>query len=234
MRRVIAARMTQSLQQSAQLTAVQEVDLTQIAELRGRTKDRFRDIEGVSLTPLAFIARATLDALKRFPQFNASLDEACQNLTLHSHIHLGIAIDTPRGLVVPVIHNSEELSVRDLALNIARLAQRARAAELSADELTGSTFTITNIGAAGSLLDTPIINAPEVAILGTGAIQRLPRVDLDESGMESVAVRSVAYLPLTYDHRVIDGAVAGRFLADIVASLETTPWHTHVASYAAD
>jgi 2-oxoglutarate dehydrogenase E2 component (dihydrolipoamide succinyltransferase) len=234
MRRVIAARMTQSLQQSAQLTAVQEVDLTPIVEVRGRTKDRFRDIEGVSLTPLAFIARATLDALKRFPQFNASLDEACQNLTLHANIHLGIAMDTPRGLVVPVIHSAEELSVRDLALRIARLAQRARAAQLSADELTGSTFTITNIGAAGSLLDTPIINTPEVAILGTGAIQRLPRVHRDESGVESVAVRSVAYLPLTYDHRVIDGAVAGRFLADIIASLETTPWHSHVASYAAD
>ena len=226
--------MVESLQTSAQLTAVQEVDLSLVSDVRRQAKNEFRRVEGAGLTHLAFIARAVLDALRKFPQFNASLDESTQQVTYHPAVHLGVAVDTPGGLVAPVLRHADEMSVAQLAVRISQLAQQARANQLGPDELTGSTFTITNIGSAGSLLDTPIINPPEVAIIGTGAIRREPRVVADDVGAESITVRTVAYLPLTYDHRLIDGAQAGRFLSSVISSLEHDDWAAEVAAYRQD
>lgn len=231
LRRIIASRMVQSLQSSAQLTAVQEADLSAVTAIRDRVKDEFRRVEGVGLTHLAFFARATLDALREYPQLNASVDASTDQVTYHPSVHLGIAVDTPGGLLVPVVRDADDLTVPELAIHIARLAERARTHQATPDELTGSTFTLTNIGSAGSLLDTPIINQPEVAILGTGAIQRMARVLRAASGEETIAVRPVCYLPLTYDHRLIDGATAGRFLSDVVGKLERADWEHQLEGY---
>jgi 2-oxoglutarate dehydrogenase E2 component (dihydrolipoamide succinyltransferase) len=220
LRQVIAQRMTESLRVSAQLTTVQEVDVTRIARLRARAKAEFERREGVKLTYLPFFAKATVEALRQYPQLNASINEDSKEVTYHGAVHLAIAVDTPRGLLVPVIPNADELNIAGLARHIADLAARTRDNKVGPNELSGGTFTITNIGSSGALFDTPIINQPQVAILGTGAISKEPKVVAGPDGEDVVAVRSVCYLPLTYDHRLVDGADAGRFLTTIKQRLE--------------
>ena len=214
--------MSESLRETAQLTAVQEVDVTAIAKVRARVKDSFKQREGISLTYLPFFARALVEASVEFPQFNASLDLENNQIEYHASVHLGVAVDTPRGLMVPVIRNAEDMTVPELARAIADIAHRVRSGTIGPDELTGSTISLSNIGGAGSLTDTPILNFPEVAILGTGAVVRRPWVVAGADEEETIAVRSVCSLPLTYDHRLIDGADAGRFLTAIRRRLENT------------
>jgi pyruvate/2-oxoglutarate dehydrogenase complex dihydrolipoamide acyltransferase (E2) component len=219
LRRVIAQRMMDSLATSAQLTTVQEVDLGRVSALRARVKDNFRQRYGIGLSYLPFFAKATVEALRAFPAFNATLTSDDQ-VIYHRAIHLAVAVDTPRGLLVPVIRDADELSVAGLAKAIADLATRTRDNTIRADELTGGTFTVTNIGSVGTLFDTPIINQPQVAILATGAIMRRPAVVSTPDGEESIAIKPMCFLPLTYDHRLIDGADAGRFAAAVRARLE--------------
>lgn len=220
LRQVIAQRMNESLATSAQLTTVQEVDLTRIVRLRNRVKEDFKRREGANLTFLAFIAKATIEALKAFPSLNASISEDNKQVTYHGSVHMGIAVDTPRGLLVPVIKDADDLSLAGIAKKIADVAARTRDSKIGPDELSGGTFTITNIGSAGALFDTPIINQPQVAILGTGAISKEPKVVTGPEGDDVIAVRSVCFLPMTYDHRLVDGADAGRFLSAVKARLE--------------
>jgi 2-oxoglutarate dehydrogenase E2 component (dihydrolipoamide succinyltransferase) len=220
LRQVIAQRMTESLRVSAQLTTVQEVDVTRIARLRARAKAEFERREGVKLTYLPFFAKAVVEALRQYPQLNASIDGEGKEVTYHGSVHLGIAVDTPRGLLVPVVENADELNIAGLARHIADLAARTRDNKVGPKELQGGTFTITNIGSSGALFDTPIINQPQVAILGTGAISKQPKVVEGPDGEEVIAVRSVCFLPLTYDHRLVDGADAGRFVSAIRRRLE--------------
>jgi pyruvate dehydrogenase E2 component (dihydrolipoamide acetyltransferase) len=220
LRQIIAQRMTESLAVSAQLTSVQEVDVTRIVRLRQRAKLNFERNEGVKLTFLPFFAKAVIEALGAFPAFNASVSADGKSVTYHREVHLAVAVDTPRGLLVPVIPNAQHLGLGGLARKIADVADRARSNSIKADELSGGTFTITNIGSVGALFDTPIINQPQVAILATGAIFRRPAVIAGPDGEDQFAVRSVCYLPLTYDHRIIDGADAGRFVGAVRARLE--------------
>ncbi|MGQ0573722.1 MAG: 2-oxoglutarate dehydrogenase, E2 component, dihydrolipoamide succinyltransferase [Pseudonocardia sp.] len=220
LRQVIAERMTESLRVSAQLTTVQEVDVTRIARLRARAKGEFERREGVKLTFLPFFAKATVEALKQFPALNASIDADGKQVTYHASVHLAIAVDTPRGLLVPVVKGAEDLNIAGLAKRIADVAARTRESKIGPDELSGGTFTITNIGSAGALFDTPIINQPQVAILGTGKITKQPAVITGPDGDDVIAIRSVCYLPLTYDHRLVDGADAGRFVTAIRERLE--------------
>jgi 2-oxoglutarate dehydrogenase E2 component (dihydrolipoamide succinyltransferase) len=220
LRQVIAQRMTESLRVSAQLTTVQEVDVTHIARLRARAKAEFERREGVKLTFLPFFVKAAVEALKAFPQVNASINEETREVVYHGAVHMAIAVDTPRGLLVPVIKNAEDLNLAGLARRIADVAERTRSSKIGPDELSGGTFTVTNIGSAGALFDTPIINQPQVAILGTGKITKQPSVVTGPDGEDSIAIRSVCYLPLTYDHRLVDGADAGRFVSAIKARLE--------------
>ncbi|MBP2367186.1 2-oxoglutarate dehydrogenase, E2 component, dihydrolipoamide succinyltransferase [Pseudonocardia parietis] len=220
LRQVIAQRMSESLSISAQLTTVQEIDLTRIVKLRSRVKEDFKRREGANLTFLAFIVKATVEALKAFPSVNASISADAKQVTYHGAVHMGIAVDTPRGLLVPVIKDADDLSLAGIAKKIADVASRTRDAKIGPDELSGGTFTITNIGSAGALFDTPILNQPQVGILGTGAIVKEPKVITGPEGDDVIAVRSVCFLPLTYDHRLVDGADAGRFLSAIRARLE--------------
>jgi pyruvate dehydrogenase E2 component (dihydrolipoamide acetyltransferase) len=219
-RQLTAKKTRESLQATAQLTQTHEVDMTKIVALRARAKNKFAEREGVNLTYLPFIARAVIDALKLHPNVNASYNEETKEITYYDAEHLGFAVDTDQGLLSPVIHNAGDLSLAGLARAIADIAARARTGDLKPDELSGGTFTITNIGSQGALFDTPILVPPQAAMLGTGAIVKRPRVIVDESGNESIGVRSVCYLPLTYDHRLIDGADAGRFLTTIKRRLE--------------
>ncbi|ATY10541.1 2-oxoglutarate dehydrogenase, E2 component, dihydrolipoamide succinyltransferase [Amycolatopsis sp. AA4] len=219
-RQITATKTRESLQVSAQLTQVHEVDVTKIAKLRQRAKAAFKEREGVNLTFLPFFAKATVEALKQHPNVNASYNEDTKEITYHGAVHLGIAVDTERGLLSVVIHDAGELSLAGLAHRIADLAARARANQVKPDELTGGTFTITNIGSNGALFDTPIIVQPQSGMLGTGAVVKRPVVVSDADGNDTIAVRSMAYLPLTYDHRLVDGADAGRFLTTIKQRLE--------------
>lgn len=219
-RQITAAKTRESLQATAQLTQTHEVDMTRIVGLRARAKTAFAEREGVNLTFLPFIARAVIDALKAHPNINASYNEDSKEITYYDAEHLGFAVDTEQGLLSPVIHHAGDLSLAGLARAIADIAARARSGNLKPDELSGGTFTITNIGSQGALFDTPILVPPQAAMLGTGAIVKRPRVVVDEAGNESIGVRSVCYLPLTYDHRLIDGADAGRFLTTIKHRLE--------------
>jgi 2-oxoglutarate dehydrogenase E2 component (dihydrolipoamide succinyltransferase) len=219
-RQITATKTRQSLQATAQLTQTHEVDTTKIVGLRARAKAAFAEREGANLTFLPFIARAVIDALKIHPNINASYNEETKQITYYDAEHLGFAVDTDQGLLSPVIHNAGDLSLAGLARAIADIAARARSGSLKPDELSGGTFTITNIGSEGALFDTPILVPPQAAMLGTGAIVKRPRVVVDGVGNESVGVRSVCYLPLTYDHRLIDGADAGRFLTTIKHRLE--------------
>ncbi|WP_024876114.1 2-oxoglutarate dehydrogenase, E2 component, dihydrolipoamide succinyltransferase [Saccharomonospora piscinae] len=219
-RQITAVKTRESLQVSAQLTQVHEVDVTKIAQLRSRAKAAFREREGVNLTFLPFFAKATVEALKQHPNVNASYNEDTKEITYHGAVHLGVAVDTERGLLSVVIHDAGELSLAGLAHRISDLATRARNNKVTPDELTGGTFTITNIGSNGALFDTPIIVQPQSGMLGTGAVVKRPVVAADADGNDTIAVRSMAYLPLTYDHRLVDGADAGRFLTTIKQRLE--------------
>jgi pyruvate dehydrogenase E2 component (dihydrolipoamide acetyltransferase) len=219
-RQITANKTRESLQATAQLTQVHEVDMTRIVALRQKAKASFAEREGVNLTFLPFIARAVIDALKVHPNVNASYNEGAKEITYYDAEHLGFAVDTDQGLLSPVIHNAGDLSLAGLARAISDIAARARSGDLRPDELSGGTFTITNIGSQGALTDTPILVPPQAAMLGTGAIVKRPRVVVDETGNESIGVRSVCLLPLTYDHRLIDGADAGRFVTTIKHRLE--------------
>ena len=218
LRQVIAERMIDSLQTSAQLTTVVEVDVTRVAALRARAKNDFLAKNGTKLTFLPFFVQAATEALKAHPKINASVEG--KNVTYHDVEHVGIAVDTPRGLLVPVVKNAGDLNIPGLARRINDLAARTRAGKVDPDELSGSTFTITNTGSGGALFDTPIINQPEVAILGLGAITKQPRVVADADGNEAIAVRSVCHLALSYDHRLVDGADAARYLMTVKKRLE--------------
>jgi pyruvate dehydrogenase E2 component (dihydrolipoamide acetyltransferase) len=219
-RQITAKKTRESLQATAQLTQTHEVDMTRIVALRDKAKAAFAEREGVHLTFLPFFARAVIDALKAHPNVNASYSEDTKEITYYDAEHLGFAVDTEQGLLSPVVHNAGDLSLAGLARAIADIAARARSGDLRPDELSGGTFTITNIGSQGALFDTPILVPPQAAMLGTGAIVKRPRVVVDDTGNESIGVRSVCYLPLTYDHRLIDGADAGRFLTTIKHRLE--------------
>jgi 2-oxoglutarate dehydrogenase E2 component (dihydrolipoamide succinyltransferase) len=219
-RRVIAQRTRESLQTSAQLTQVFEVDVTRVARLRQQAKESFLEREGVKLTFLPFFAKATVEALKQHPNVNAYLNEDTKEITYFGQEHLAIAVDTEKGLISPVIHDAGELNLAGLATRIADLAARTRANKVTPDELSGGTFTVTNLGSNGALFDTPIINQPQSGILGVGAVVKRPVVITDAEGQDTIAIRSMAYLALTYDHRLIDGADAGRFLTTIKHRLE--------------
>jgi 2-oxoglutarate dehydrogenase E2 component (dihydrolipoamide succinyltransferase) len=218
LRKVIAARMVESLQVSAQLTTVIEVDVTKIARLRDRAKSNFETREGVKLSFLPFFAVAVCEALKQHPVVNSSVEG--DQIIYHAAEHLGIAVDTERGLLVPVIHNAGNLNMGGIARSISDLAARTRENKITPDELGGGTFTLTNTGSRGALFDTPIINQPQVAILGLGAIVKRPMVVKGEDGGETIAIRSMVYLALSYDHRVVDGADAARFLVSLKERLE--------------
>jgi len=220
LRQIVAQRTRESLQMSAQLTQVFEVDVTKIARLRNRAKAAFEQREGVKLTFLPFFAKATVEALKQHPKLNASIDEEAKQVTYYGAEHLGIAVDTERGLLNAVIHNAGDLNLAGLAHNIADLAARTRANKVTPDELSGGTFSLTNLGSNGALFDTPIIQQPQVGILGVGVVKKRPVVITDENGDDNIAIRSMAYLALTYDHRLVDGADAGRFLTTIKNRLE--------------
>jgi 2-oxoglutarate dehydrogenase E2 component (dihydrolipoamide succinyltransferase) len=219
-RQLIARRMVESLQTSAQLTTVVEADVTAISRLRDRAKADFEAREGVKLTFLPFFALAAVEALKVHPRLNAIIDPNGSQVTYHDAEHLGVAVDTARGLMVPVIRNAGDLNVGGLARKIADLAQRTRGGQVSPDDLAGGTFTLTNTGSRGALFDTPIINQPQVAILGTGTVVKRAVVMEDPALGEVITVRSMVYLALTYDHRLVDGADAARFLTTVKARLE--------------
>jgi 2-oxoglutarate dehydrogenase E2 component (dihydrolipoamide succinyltransferase) len=218
LRKVIAARMVESLQVSAQLTTVIEVDVTKIARLRDRSKATFEAREGVKLSFLPFFAVAVCEALKQHPVLNSSVEG--DQIIYHGAEHLGVAVDTERGLLVPVIHNAGDLNMGGIARKISDLAARTRDNKVTPDELGGGTFTLTNTGSRGALFDTPIINQPQVAILGLGAVVKRPMVVKGEDGGETIAIRSMVYLGLSYDHRVVDGADAARFLVTLKERLE--------------
>ena len=217
-RQVIAQRMVESLHVSAQLTTVVEADVTAIARLRDLAKQDFEAREGVKLSFLPFFALAAVEALKMHPKLNAVIDG--DQVTYHDAEHVGIAVDTERGLMVPVIHNAGDLNIGGLARKISDLANRTRSGQVAPDELAGGTFTLTNTGSRGALFDTPIINQPQVAILGTGTVVKRPVVVDDPALGEVIAVRSMVYLALTYDHRLVDGADATRFLTTVKNRLE--------------
>ncbi|WP_153398384.1 2-oxoglutarate dehydrogenase, E2 component, dihydrolipoamide succinyltransferase [Ornithinicoccus halotolerans] len=218
LRKVIATRMVESLQTSAQLTTVVEVDVTKVARLRNRTKVDFEKREGVKLSFMPFFALAAIEALKEYPNVNASVEG--DEIIYHAQENLGIAVDTDKGLIVPVIKDAGDLNIAGLARKIADVAERTRTNKIGPDELGGGTFTLTNTGSRGALFDTPIINQPQVGILGTGAVVKRPVVVADEDGGETIAIRSMVYLALTYDHRIVDGADAARFLSSMKTRLE--------------
>jgi 2-oxoglutarate dehydrogenase E2 component (dihydrolipoamide succinyltransferase) len=220
LRQLIAERMVESLHVSAQLTTVVEVDMTPVARLRAKAKAEFEAREGVKLSFMPFLAKATLEALKVYPQLNATIDMDSKQVTYHDSEHLGIAVDTERGLLVPVIKDAGDLSIAGLSRRIADLAERTRTNKITPDDLSGGTFTLTNTGSRGALFDTPIINQPQTGILGTGAIVKRPVVVTDSMGSDSFAVRQMMFLALTYDHRLVDGADAARFLAAVKQRLE--------------
>jgi pyruvate dehydrogenase E2 component (dihydrolipoamide acetyltransferase) len=220
LRAVIADRMVTSLRTSAQITTVVEVDVSRIAEVRARARSAEAG-RGVNLSVMPFFARAAVEALESHEAVNASLDTTAGTVTYHDAIHLAVAVDTERGLLAPVIRDAGRLSLLGLSSAIADIAERTRSGRITADELSGGTFTLSNTGSRGALFDTPIINQPQVAILATGAVTRRPVVVSDPaSGAEGIAIRSMVYLALTYDHRLIDGAIAAHFLVTLKQRLE--------------
>ncbi|MGK7224075.1 2-oxoglutarate dehydrogenase, E2 component, dihydrolipoamide succinyltransferase [Kocuria flava] len=227
-RLTIAQRMRESLQESAQLTQVTEVDMTRVAVLRDRAKARFQEREGAKLTYLPFFAKAVAEALQAHPKLNATFREAEKEIVYNASENIAIAVDTPKGLLVPVIKDAGDLNLGGLAKQIADLGSRAKEGNITPDDLTGGTFTITNLGSFGALFDTPIINQPQVAILGTGSIVKRPMVVSDADGNDTIAIRQMCYLSLTYDHRLVDGADAGRFLQALKARLEEGRFESEV------
>ncbi len=221
LRKIIAARMVESLQVSAQLTQVVEVDVTNIARLREANKADFQAREGVKLSYLPFFAKAAVDALKQHPSLNATIDTEAGEVTYYDRENLAFAVDTEKGLITPVVKDAGDLSISGLARKIADVAERTRTNKIGPDELSGGTFTITNLGSVGALFDTPVINQPQVAILGPGAVVKRPVVIDDPNLGETIAVRHMVYLALTYDHRLVDGADAGRFLQEVKQRLES-------------
>jgi pyruvate dehydrogenase E2 component (dihydrolipoamide acetyltransferase) len=220
--RAITAKTTlESLHGAAQLTQVHEVDMTHIAELRKASKAAFQDKHGQNLTFLPFFAKAIVEALVAHPNVNASYNADTQEMTYHGQVNLGIAVDTKDGLLSPVIHDAQDMSLPELAAAIADIADRARNKKLKPNDVSGGTFTITNIGSEGALTDTPILVPPQAAMIGTGAIRKRPVV-ITEDGSDSIAIRSMVYLPMTYDHQIVDGADAGRFLTTIKDRLENS------------
>jgi 2-oxoglutarate dehydrogenase E2 component (dihydrolipoamide succinyltransferase) len=218
LRKVIADRMVESLKISAQLTTVVEVDVTKIDRLRNAAKASFEAREGVKLTFLPFFAVSVCEALKQHPVLNSSVE--ADQITYHAAEHLGVAVDTERGLLVPVIKDAGDLNMGGIARKISDVAARTRENKITPDELGGGTFTLTNTGSRGALFDTPIINQPQVAILGLGAVVKRPMVVKGADGGETIAIRSMVYLALSYDHRVVDGADAARFLTTLKDRLE--------------
>ncbi|WP_018024568.1 2-oxoglutarate dehydrogenase, E2 component, dihydrolipoamide succinyltransferase [Corynebacterium ulceribovis] len=218
-RKVTAAKTREALQTSAQLTQVHEVDMTTVWELRGKVKQNFQDKHGVKLTFLPFFVKAIIEALVLHPNVNASIDEDKGEITYHEDVNLAIAVDTERGLLTPVIHKAQDKSIAELAQEIDELATRARDNKLKPNDLFGATFTVTNLGSNGALFDTPILTPPQSGILGTGIIEKRPVVT-GRGDDAAIAIRDMAYLALTYDHRLVDGADAGRFLTTIRARLE--------------
>ena len=218
--RAITAKTTlESLHGAAQLTQVHEVDMTRVAELRKSSKAAFQDKYGVNLTYLPFFAKAVVEALLAHPNVNASYNAETQEMTYHDSVNLSFAVDTPEGLISPVVHNAQDLSLPELAQAIVDIADRARNKKLKPNDIMGGTFTITNIGSEGALTDTPILVPPQAAMLGTGAIVKRPVV-ISEDGQDAISIRQMVFLPMTYDHQVIDGADAGRFLTSIKDRLE--------------
>jgi pyruvate dehydrogenase E2 component (dihydrolipoamide acetyltransferase) len=213
MRIKIAEHMVMSKRVSAHVTTVHRVDMTRVAKMRARHKDDFAARYGMSLTFLPFVARATVEALRAFPIVNASIDGT--NIIYHNEINLGIAVALENGLIVPVIRNADEKNVLGLQRSIVDLASRARARQLKPDEIQGGTFSITNFGSFGSVFATPVINQPQVAIMGVGTVEKVPVV-IDDA----IAIRSQCYLALTFDHRLIDGALGDQFTAKAKSVLE--------------
>ena len=220
LRKTIARRMTESLQTTAQLTTVVEIDVTSLAALRDAHKTEFLQREGAKLSFLPFFAKAAVEGLQVFPRVNSTLDLDAGTVTYPESEHLGIAVDTEQGLFVPVLKDASSLSIADLARGIDDLASRVREGRIAPDELSGGTFTLTNTGSRGALFDTPILNRPQSAILGTGIVARRPAAVRDASGAETIAVRSLVYFALTYDHRIVDGADAARYLGWVKDRLE--------------
>jgi 2-oxoglutarate dehydrogenase E2 component (dihydrolipoamide succinyltransferase) len=218
MRAIIAQRMVESVQTSPHAHTVYKVDMTRIARLREREKARFEQQHGVKLTYMPFIAAAAVEALARFPIVNASLAEG--SIHYHRNINLGIAVALEWGLIVPVVKQAEDRSFLGLARAIADLAARARSKKLLPDEAQGSTFTLTNSGVFGGEFGTAIINQPESAILAIGGLRKEPVVLTDAEGNDTIAIRSVQYFCLGFDHRTIDGADAGRFMSEFKQTLE--------------
>jgi pyruvate dehydrogenase E2 component (dihydrolipoamide acetyltransferase) len=228
-RQRIAAKMMESLQSSAQLSTVQEADVTGIMRLRARVKDGFAAREGVSLSPFVFMCRAAVIAVRRHPFVNAHADWEAGKVTFRDYVNLGIAVDTDKGLIVPNVKGADDLTLPALARAIQEVADKARGVrKLEMHDIEGGSFTMTNTGSRGVLIDTPILNYPEVAILGTGAIQQRPVVVRDAGAGPAIAIRDMIYLSFTYDHRLIDGADAARFVTDVKEILETHDWETEV------
>ncbi|XLN83843.1 2-oxoglutarate dehydrogenase, E2 component, dihydrolipoamide succinyltransferase [Corynebacterium tuberculostearicum] len=219
-REITAAKMVEALQISTQLTHVQEVDMTAIWDMRKKNKQAFIDKHGANLSFLPFIVKATAEALVSHPNVNASYNPETKEMTYHSDVNIAIAVDTPKGLLTPVIHKAQDMTLPQIAQQIAELADKARNNKLKPNDLTGATFTVTNIGSEGAMLDTPILVPPQAGILGTAAIEKRPVV-VNENGQDAIAIRQMCYLPFTYDHQVVDGADAGRFITTIKDRLQT-------------
>jgi len=219
LRRIIAERMVSSLQTSAQLTAAVEIDMTRVMRLRERAKQDFKAREGISLSPLPFCIQAVIAAIRSYPNANSALDQDVR-LHVYQDVNMGIAVDTPKGLFVPVIRNADQLNLSGLARAIADVARRTREGKVDPGELSGSTFTVTNTGSVGTVWDTPIINQPNAAIFATPAIVKRPVVLDDPELGEIIAVRHMMYGIITYDHRILDGADAARFLQRVKQVLE--------------
>ena len=227
LRQTIARRMVESLQTAAQLTTVIEVDVTKVAALRARSKDAFLATHGTKLTFLPFFVKAATEALAYHPKLNATIND--KEVTYFDYEHVGIAVDTPRGLLVPVMKNAGEKDIPGIAASINDLAARTRDSKIGPDELSGSTFTVTNTGSGGALFDTPVLNMPETAIMGVGTIVKRPVVMKGVDGADVIAIRSMVYLSLSYDHRLIDGGDASRFLMDVKKRLEAGEFEADLA-----
>ena len=227
-RQRIAAKMMESLESSAQLTTVQEADVSAVMQLRDRVKDEFKQREGVGLSPFTFLCRAAVIAIRNHPKINAQADWKTGRVTFHDYVNLGIAVDTEKGLLVPNVKGADDLSLAGLARAIVDVAGRARGkGKLEMSDIEGATFTMTNTGSVGVLIDTPILNYPEVAILGTGAVKKRPVVLETETG-PAIGIRDMMYLSLTYDHRLIDGADAARFVTEVKDIIETHDWSSEI------
>ena len=218
LRKVLAERAVASMVSTAQLTTVVEVDVTKIAQLRQKVQPAFVAKSGGKLNFMPFFALAAAEALRVHPKLNATIDG--DNIVYHGSENISFAVDTEKGLLTPVIRDAASLNIMEIAQQIADKAARTRANQLKPDELGGGTFTLTNTGSRGALFDTPVVFLPQVAILGTGVVTKRPVVVTDANGQDAISIRSMVYLALSYDHRLVDGADASRFLVDVKSRLE--------------